>query len=498
MTFTYKLARRLAILRTLPPHCAMGPALALIVACSAGVPTGVDTGLTLEDAPLVVNPRSLLLESNQLSVFKAYASGVPGDSLVTSIEWTATGGSIGLDGTYSSPSTGDYKVVGKRHGPKRTTSDTAIVIVVPPQPTVTTVMVSPQPATVTAKTQQAFRVVGKLSDGSIVAIGVTWTATGGSIDGGGVYTAGSTAGTYQVVAKAASANVADTVPVTVVPAPVIPPGSSTPSAPYPHLPTGLSSLFQYDGNGLPSGWGTANMAVGVGSTYAYTPGTASIVSAPNAPVGAPTVYDLLYPAGLQPGTTPAGYWMWRDNSFQQQTEYYEAGWFSLPGADFEGPGGGGEWKILGYWAVGQGWPNGYDAQIYSVATPVGSSGSTAAGTVASTWSLSIRAQQQVSWAAYPNGALNIQCGKWYRYEIHMILENPVGAKNGVLEVWLTNVTDGGSPVKILSYYDRTYRNSSNAAGFWKRSFVPVWGGGGPAPKTRNDHLQIARMAAWGR
>lgn len=496
MTFTHKLARRLAILRAPSPHCAMGPALALLVACSAGVPTGIDTGTANENAPLVVNPRSLILEANQVSVFKAYASGVPGDSLVTSIEWTATGGSIGLDGTYSSPTTGDYRVVGKRHGPNRTTSDTATVTVVPPQPTISTVLVSPQPATVTATKQQTFSAVGKLSDGSTVAIGVTWSATGGSIDPGGVFTAGSTAGNYQVIAKAASANVADTVPVTVVPAPTTAP--SSPSALYPNLPTGLNQLFQYDGNGLPSGWGTAGMTMGAGDVYAYSPGTATTVNVSNAPVDPPTVYDLRYPAGLAPGTTPAGLFLWQNNSYQQQTEYYEAGWFTLPGTDFEGPGGSGEWKILGYWAVGQGWPNGYDAQIYGVATPAGSSGSTSAGVISSTWSLSIRAQQQVSWAAYSNGALKVQCGKWYRYEIHMVLENPVGAKNGILEVWLTNVTDGGSPVKILSYSDRTYRNTSNAAGFWKRTYVPVWGGNGPAPKTRNDHLQIARIAGWGR
>ncbi|HWW55127.1 MAG TPA: hypothetical protein VNY84_15225, partial [Acidimicrobiales bacterium] len=121
MTFTYKLARRLAILRALPPHSAMGPLLAFVVACSAGTPTGVDTAANSDDAPLVVNPRSLVLEANQVSVFKAYASGVAGDSLVTSIEWTATGGSIGLDGTYSAPSTGDYRVVGKRHTHTKTT-----------------------------------------------------------------------------------------------------------------------------------------------------------------------------------------------------------------------------------------------------------------------------------------------------------------------------------------------------------------------------------------
>ena len=81
-------------------------------------------------------------------------------------------------------------------------------------------------------------------------------------------------------------------------------------------------------------------------------------------------------------------------------------------------------------------------------------------------------------------------------EIRMVLENPVGTANGILEVWLTNVTDGAAPVKIISSANRTYRNAANPAGFWSRSFVPVWGGGSLGPKTREDHLQIARMASW--
>ena len=149
-----------------------------------------------EDAPLVVNPRSLVLESNQVSVFKAYASGVPGDSLVTSIEWTATGGSIGLDGTYSSPSTGDYKVVGKRHGPSGPRSDSAIVDVVPPATHAYGRRHRPgvrrrwPPASSRPSTRSA-----GYPTATSVAIGVTWTATGGYIDAGGVFTAGSSPGT---------------------------------------------------------------------------------------------------------------------------------------------------------------------------------------------------------------------------------------------------------------------------------------------------------------
>src|SRR4029077_8131277 len=107
---------------------------------------------------------------------------VPGDSLVTSIEWTATGGSIALNGTYSSPTTGDFRVVGKRHGPHKTTGATAIVTVVPTQPSIIAVVVSPTSSSVVSGSQETLNAIGKLSDSTTVAIGVTWTATGGSID----------------------------------------------------------------------------------------------------------------------------------------------------------------------------------------------------------------------------------------------------------------------------------------------------------------------------
>ncbi len=308
MTFAHKLARRLAVLRALPPHCAMLPVLALIVACSAGVPTGVDTASNPADAPVVVNPRSLVLEANQVSIFKAYAHGVPGDSLVTSIEWTATGGNIGLDGTYSSPSTGDYRVVGKRHGPTRTTSDTAVVTVVPPQPSVAAVVVSPGTASVTAGRQQTFSAIGKLSDSSTVAIGVTWTATGGSIDPGGVYTAGSTAGTFKVIAKAASANVADTVPISVTAAPPPPPQAS---GTFPNLPSGYTVPAGYVDD-FNSSSGTEGIfspmyTIGIKNASSYSPlGVAAPRNPPTSPSG---IGEALYPAGFSSsGIAPGIVW----------------------------------------------------------------------------------------------------------------------------------------------------------------------------------------------
>ena len=130
MPFVHQLARRLAVLH--PPPCAMLTALALMVACAAGVPCDGDSALNPADARIVVDPRSLTLEARRATVVMACANGRPGNSLVTSIEWTATGGTIALNGTYSSPSPGALQVGAKRHDPNRTTADRATVTVVQP------------------------------------------------------------------------------------------------------------------------------------------------------------------------------------------------------------------------------------------------------------------------------------------------------------------------------------------------------------------------------
>ena len=212
MTYTYKLSRRLARLR-------VGPVvpLVLLVACSAGAPTDpslnppMDTGT---DGPVALTPRAVTLEGSQGVLFKAFESLIPGSSQVTSIEWTATGGTIDASGNYSSTGTGSFKVVGRRKGNPHNQPDTSVVIVVPTQPTLVKVTLTPSTATVATGTQRQFSAVGSLSDGTQVQIGVTWSADGGTIDQGGLYTAGRS-GTYHVIAKHVTTNLADTAVVTV-------------------------------------------------------------------------------------------------------------------------------------------------------------------------------------------------------------------------------------------------------------------------------------------
>jgi len=215
MTYTYKLARRIARLR----NSVMLPfPLLLALACSAGEPVGLSTGDATNADPdaIAVAPRQVILEANQSVLFKAYADATPGSAEITSIEWTADGGSLSPDGSFASASTGVFRVAGKRRGNPHAKGDTATVVIVAPQPSLADVVISPATPTVGAGLRLQFGVVGKLSDGTEVQIGATWSTTTGTIDAGGLLTAGLTPGTFQVIAKAASSNVADTVAVNVL------------------------------------------------------------------------------------------------------------------------------------------------------------------------------------------------------------------------------------------------------------------------------------------
>ena len=63
-----------------------------------------------------------------------------------------------------------------------------------------------------------------MSDGSTSSVAVTWSATGGSVSSGGLFTAGSTAGTYEVRASQQGGSITGTAAVTVTAPPAPAPG----------------------------------------------------------------------------------------------------------------------------------------------------------------------------------------------------------------------------------------------------------------------------------
>src|SRR3954471_1323734 len=131
-----------------------------------------------------------------------------------SVNYSATGGTVTSGGLYTAGSTaGTYSVVAAQLD--GTLADTATVTIPSAAQTVTAVVISPATASVPAGLKQQFTAQGVLSSGDTAAISVTYSATGGTIDTQGLYTAGSTTGAFRVIAVEKNGTLADTSAVTI-------------------------------------------------------------------------------------------------------------------------------------------------------------------------------------------------------------------------------------------------------------------------------------------
>ncbi len=251
MTYTFKLARRLAVSR----HLSMLPAFLLFAACAGGDATAPDGSQSeppvgsqwrprdITPVAVQVEPSSVTLETNQLIHFRAHARNASGDSVGAAVTWSTTGGTILPDGRFSAAAIGTYKVIGRNRARGEVHVDTSIVVVVRHQPRLESVEVNPVSSSLTPGVKQSFTAVGHLVGGTAVPIGANWSATGGTVDGGGSYTAGDTAGTFQVIATNTAGTLADTAKITITvppapeppPSPEPPPGSPPPPPPAPVL-----------------------------------------------------------------------------------------------------------------------------------------------------------------------------------------------------------------------------------------------------------------------
>jgi hypothetical protein len=140
-----------------------------------------------------------------------------GQSHPYSVTFSATGGSITTNGAYTAGSVLGTFLVAAACSCSR--SDTAAVVVGPsspaPAPTLTQLTLNPSAVTLAPGGSQQFTVAGSWSDGSSTVPAVTYTATGGTISASGLYTAGTTTGTYRVIAVQTGGTKADTSGVTI-------------------------------------------------------------------------------------------------------------------------------------------------------------------------------------------------------------------------------------------------------------------------------------------
>jgi hypothetical protein len=269
MTYTFKLARRLAVSRDF----AMLIALALLAACTGDSTAPDASPINSTDNPvaLQVSPRLVTIETSQRVQFRGQTHSQPRTSkrgrASAAVTWEASGGTIGSDGMFSSAAVGTFKVIGRGRG--RKDADTSVVIVVPPSPDLVRLAVTPSPVAVDAGATRTFTATGYLSDGSTTAIGVTWSATGGEVDPSGVYLAGAAGGSYRVIAANIAGTLADTAAVSINP----------PSPPAPTLasvvvsPASASLTLGGYGQFRAYGRDSAGDSVAVAVTFSATGGT---------------------------------------------------------------------------------------------------------------------------------------------------------------------------------------------------------------------------------
>lgn len=163
-------------------------------------------------ATVVISPSSVSIVSNEVVQFEIYGITMAGDSVSVVLDWEANGGAVGPNGTFSASSGGTYMVIG-RGAWDPFPADTVMVNVITEPLDLSHILITPEAPIIAPGGTRPFLADGVYSDSSIRPVSVSWSATGGTIDAGGNYTAGSTEGSFQVVAS--SGPVTDTVAVTI-------------------------------------------------------------------------------------------------------------------------------------------------------------------------------------------------------------------------------------------------------------------------------------------
>jgi hypothetical protein len=163
-----------------------------------------------------ISPGSASLYTGGTQQFTATATRQDGSTLSPGVNWSATGGTITTAGRYTAGGTaGTFKVIAVEQG--GTLADTSVVTLA--APVLQAVVLSPANAAVVLGGTLQFTVSGQWSNGATTAPPVTYSATGGAISSGGLYSAGGTEGTFRVIAVLQGGTLADTSTVTLTQAP---------------------------------------------------------------------------------------------------------------------------------------------------------------------------------------------------------------------------------------------------------------------------------------
>lgn len=244
---------------------------------------GISNPGTLSAISVSPNPRTLAASSTQQ--FTAVGTDYSGAKIAITPTWSvvAGGGSISSAGVFTASTTpGTYtNTVMATSG---SMTSTATVVVTAGQ--LASIVISPNPQVMMVRGTQQFTAVGRDAAGNSVALTPTWSvaAGGGAISTAGLFTAGSTPGTYTntITATSGTISAAATVTVTALP-PAPPPLVTITVTPNPDT-TQVGATQQFtavgrDGNGniaaFTPTWSIANGGGSIDSTGRFTAGSAA-------------------------------------------------------------------------------------------------------------------------------------------------------------------------------------------------------------------------------
>lgn len=190
--------------------------LVVVSACNLErkVATGPDsTGI----ASVLVTPDTVMVDPLETVQFHALGRDSGGGTVNVNANWSATAGSITPSGMYTADtSDNDAAVTASIPINGVTLTGTSLV----KKRRVIAIILTPASTTVPPNTSMQFTARGIRNSGDTVTVPVNFSATGGSISGGGMFTAGATPGTYRVIALYQRRGLADTSVVTITSAPV--------------------------------------------------------------------------------------------------------------------------------------------------------------------------------------------------------------------------------------------------------------------------------------
>lgn len=256
------------------------------------------------------------------------------------VEFMATGGTMTAGGLYTAGGvTGTFMVIANcLCGGFSDTVAVEISAIAPPVRQLQKLTISPKTVELEPGVSRQFTVTANWSTGATDVPPVTWSTTGGSVSGSGLYEAPSTPGTYRVVVAHVGGTVRDTATVTVK------------SVKKPETPEGGQLLFE---DGFESGgWGSANgfrwrskTRTSVSSDKAYSGRYSLCFDYPGAPFGQDGWAEQRFDLGRYTKEIWIEYMLYVPNNFEHRDDEPSNNKFIMIWKDTYG-------SLSGTWQIG--------------------------------------------------------------------------------------------------------------------------------------------------